>query len=77
MTNRELAVYCTAHWSPIRFLCGDCKYMNNICRVFRKKYGGESPYMLNVRFPQIYTDEEIPNQEDTDEAETGEYKSNR
>jgi len=69
MTNRELADYCTSHWSPLRFLCGDCKYMSNICRVFRKKYGGESPYMLHVLFPQIYTDEEIPNQEDPNETD--------
>ena len=69
MTNRELADYCTAHWSPFRFLCGDCKYMNNICWAFRKKYGGGSPYMLNALFPQIYTDEEIPNQEEHNETD--------
>ena len=67
MTNRELVDYCTAHWSPLRFLCEDCKYKNNICRVFRKKYR-ETPYTLNALSPQIYTDEEIPNQEDTNET---------
>ena len=68
MTNRELADRCTAFWSPPRYLCEDCNYRDNFCRTFRKKYG-ETPYMLNALSPQIYTDEEIPNQEDPNETD--------